>query len=518
MKKLIIISLSLLFGLSAFAQEVAESNTVALEGANSTDEKVIAQVIRENRSKDFDHWMISVGGGFNLMLVERAGTIQDPIHSYRNNFQGAVYANFGYMINPIWGVIAEYGYIPINKKIFTPEGDMTGTGHEATIQLDFNILNLVRKCRKNTKWNVDALVGAGFLAYNTKYKLDTKSGEKRHYYYPAICIPVSLKFQYCPINELGIALRITGKWYSEDDVNYIWQGTGNHNNDMALYCGLELQYNVTTKDRQGHVRVLDRCTYEPMNVVLEGKIADVNKNTEQIQEMEDELEDLKDEVAILNGTADPEAVRARREARKAAKKQPTQTDVAQNASTPDNTPVNAGNAGNSPVAPVTPAAKPADNNGDIAANQGNNGNAPVVVYQQPVDMKKYDALFDDVDKMKDDIEYLRQQVMMSNGTDEYTVYFDFDKYVVKPEYQIIIAKVARVLLKDKSLKVELVSHCDKEGTVGYNVPLGQNRAEVVYNILVNTYKIEKSRISIKYDGQIFDEFDAFNRRTDIFFK
>lgn len=491
MKKFVIALLCIILSFSAFAQEVSLDTA-----ANSTDKKVVGEVIREDRAKDFNHWSISLGGGFNLLLTERYGPRQDPANNYTKNFNGGGYFTVGYMINPIWGVFAEYGYMQINKNIATTAGDFEASGHEATLQLDFNILNLVRKCRKNTKWNVDALVGAGVLMYNSSPTYKDENGEIKHYFYPAICIPVSLKIQYCPINELGIALRITGKWHSEDNINYIPRSASpeNHNNDMALYAGLELQYNITTPGKS-HVRVTDRCTYEPMNVVLESKILEVNKHTQQIQEMEDELQDVKDEVAVLNGTADPDVVRARREARRAAKAQPKQTDVAQ---VPAENPDGAGNTGSQPAAQT-----PADNDN---------------VRYVPMDMSKYDALFDDVDKMKDDIEYLRQQVMMSNGTDEYTVYFDFDKYDVKPEYQLVIAKVARVLLKDKNLKVELVSHCDKKGTVGYNVPLGQNRAEIVYNILVNKYKIEKSRISIRYDGQIFDEFDAFNRRTDIIFK
>lgn len=475
MKRIYLILFLCCFFVGLFAQ-VAEERTVEIEGANSTDEKVVAQVVRETRASEFNHWMISLGGGFNLMMVERQGTQKDPLHSYRNNFQGAGYFNFGYMINPIWGVIAEYGFIPINKKIFTPEGDVTGYGHEATIQLDFNILNLVRKCRKNTKWNVDALVGAGFLAYNSRYHLDAESGEKDHYYYPAICVPVSLKFQYCPIDQLGIGLRISGKWYSEDDINYVCNGVGNHNNDMAFYCGLELQYNVTTPGKS-HVRVTDRCTYEPMNVVLEGKIVDVNKNAEKIQEMEEELEDVKQEIAVLNGTLDPEEARARREAARQLSANATE--------------------------PLNPAT-------------GTNGNAGA-----PNDNNKYpyDELYNDVQDLKGQVERLRQQLYMTNGTDENTVYFEFDSDVITPYYELVLAKVARNLLKDKELTIDLISYCDKHGTDGYNQELGNRRVNNVYDMLVNKFKVEKSRIKIRrYDGQIKDDWDAINRRCDIIYK
>lgn len=480
MKKILFTLLCVLLVTSSFAQEVANNDSSLIADANSTDQQVVGQVIREDRASDFNHWSISLGGGFNLLLTERYGSRKDPAHNYVNNFNGGGYFTVGYMINPIWGIYAEYGYMQINKKIATVEGDFEASGHEATLQLDFNILNLVRKCRKNTKWNVDALVGAGVLMYNSSPTYIDDDGNKKHYFYPAICIPLSLKIQYCPIDQLGIALRMTGKWYSEDNINYISRSASpeNHNNDMALYAGLELQYNITTPGKS-HVRVTDRCTYEPMNVVLENKILEVNKHTEQIGQIEEDLEEVKDDIAVLNGTADPEEIRARREA---AKQKGQQQPVVAQTSGSD--------------------------------NAGNTSGGSYV----PVDMSKYDKLVDDVNKMKDDIEYLRQQIMMSNGTDEYTVYFDFDKYDVKPEYQLVIAKVARAMLRDKDLNVDLVSHCDKAGTTAYNIPLGQHRAEIVRDILVNQYKIEKSRINIRYDGQILDEFDAFNRRCDIIFK
>lgn len=471
MKKLILPLLLLIMAPSVFAQE-------EIEGANSTDEKVIAQVVRESRSKDFNHWMLSIGGGFNLMMVERDETPDRPIKSYGDNFQGAGYFNVGYMFDPVWGIVAEYGFVPINKKIFTPEGDVTGFGHEATIQLDFNILNLVRKCRSNTKWNIDALIGAGVLAYNSRYQMNAETNEKDHYYYPAICIPLTLKFQYCPIDELGIGLRLSGKWCSEDNVNYI---QGGHNNDMALYCGLELQYNITTKGKS-HVRVTDRCTYEPMNVVLEGKIVDVNKNAEKIQQMEEELESVKEEIAVLNGTAT--------EPRKAAPKQAVKEE---------------------PQQPQQPQQQVA---GTFVSDRQYDA-----LYKDVQDLKgQTKALNNDVQEIKGQMENLRQQLYMSNGTDENTVYFDFDSYTVKPYYELVLAKVARNMLKDKEISIELVSYCDKEGSDEYNKALGQKRVEAVYNILINKFKVEKNRVKIRYEGQVKDDWDAYNRRCDILYK
>jgi len=471
MKKFILSVLFIAIGVCAFAQD-EEKKKVGLEDANSTDANVVGQVIREDRTDDFCHWSLSLGGGFNLMLVERNGTQTDPLKSYRDNFQGAGYFNVGYMINPIWGIVAEYGFLAINKKIYSVEGDQTGYGHEATLQLDFNILNLVRKCRKDTKWNVDMLFGAGFLAYNTPYKIDEETGEKKHYYYPAAAIPVTLQIQYCPTPQFGISLRITGKWYSEDNINYIDRSAGgnNHNNDLGFYCGLGLHYNIT-HDGKSHVRVTDRCTYEPMNVVLEDKIVEVNEHSEQIKEMQEELQKVQDDIAVLNGAAP----------RKPIAKEPVVEE---------------------PVKVAQPV---------ILANN------PCCDTIKKID-DKCNAIQEDVDDVKKQLELMRQQVMMTNGTEENIVYFDFNSAIVKSEYQLVIAKVARNMLRDKDLKVDLISNCDKEGSSQYNNELGKNRALAVYFILVNRYKIDKNRINIRYDGQILDQFNPFNRRCYFVYK
>lgn len=505
MKKFIILVLSVLIGTCVYAQDVEQDKTDIKEQGNSTDSEVIGQVIRQDRTNDFNHWSISLGGGFNLLLTERYGPRQDPANNYTKNFNGGGYFTVGYMINPIWGVFAEYGYMQINKNIATTAGDFEASGHEATVQLDFNILNLVRKCRKNTKWNVDALVGAGVLMYNSNHTYVNDEGETKHYYFPAICIPVSLKIQYCPIDELGIALRMTGKWHSEDDINYIPRSASpeNHNNDMALYCGLELQYNITTPGKK-HVRVTDRCTYEPMNVVLENKIADVNKNTQKIGAIEDEMEEVQEEIAVLNGTADEDVIAAHN-ARMAAKK------AKPKAQTPAETPAQTAGQGNKEN--PTQASEPKQERpaGDIYT--------PVIDPEKLNALQKeVDGLKKDVDGIKDDMNEMRREIMRKNGTEENIVYFDFNSSFVKSQYELVIANVAKNLMRDKSLKVELVSNCDKKGTTTYNNELGKNRALAVYVILVNRYKIDKNRIEIRYDGQIMDDMDPLNRRCYFIYK
>ena len=63
------------------------------------------------------------------------------------------------------------------------------------------------------------------------------------------------------------------------------------------------------------------------------------------------------------------------------------------------------------------------------------------------------------------------------------VYFDFDSYVVKPEYQPIIEAHARYLKGNTARHVFIEGHTDERGGREYNLALGQRRAEAVRRAL-----------------------------------
>ena len=65
-----------------------------------------------------------------------------------------------------------------------------------------------------------------------------------------------------------------------------------------------------------------------------------------------------------------------------------------------------------------------------------------------------------------------------------TVFFDFDKYNIKPEFVAVIKQNADVLKKATMLNVVIEGHCDERGTNEYNLALGQRRATAVMQALV----------------------------------
>lgn len=62
---------------------------------------------------------------------------------------------------------------------------------------------------------------------------------------------------------------------------------------------------------------------------------------------------------------------------------------------------------------------------------------------------------------------------------ERIVYFDYDSYVVKPEYQSLLETQAKYLKGDKARKAVVEGHTDDRGGREYNLALGQKRAEAV---------------------------------------
>lgn len=63
------------------------------------------------------------------------------------------------------------------------------------------------------------------------------------------------------------------------------------------------------------------------------------------------------------------------------------------------------------------------------------------------------------------------------------IYFDFDSYVIKPEYQSIVDGHARYLKANPSRHIFIEGHTDERGGREYNLALGQRRAEAVRNAL-----------------------------------
>jgi peptidoglycan-associated lipoprotein len=64
------------------------------------------------------------------------------------------------------------------------------------------------------------------------------------------------------------------------------------------------------------------------------------------------------------------------------------------------------------------------------------------------------------------------------------VFFDFDKYTLKPDARSVLQRQATWLNKFPSVTISVEGHCDERGTREYNLALGERRANSAKNYLV----------------------------------
>lgn len=63
------------------------------------------------------------------------------------------------------------------------------------------------------------------------------------------------------------------------------------------------------------------------------------------------------------------------------------------------------------------------------------------------------------------------------------IYFDFDSFAIKPEFQNAIDAHAKYMAANKTRKMAIEGHTDERGGREYNLALGQKRAEAVRRAL-----------------------------------
>ncbi|MDO8311200.1 MAG: peptidoglycan-associated lipoprotein Pal [Sideroxyarcus sp.] len=102
-----------------------------------------------------------------------------------------------------------------------------------------------------------------------------------------------------------------------------------------------------------------------------------------------------------------------------------------------------------------------------------------------------------------------------------SIYFDYDSYAVKPEYQDIVAAHAKFLSSRKDLKVMLEGHADERGSREYNLALGQRRSEAVFKVITMTGGLKDNLEAVSFGKEkpvaIGHDESAWkqNRRVDI---
>jgi peptidoglycan-associated lipoprotein len=105
-----------------------------------------------------------------------------------------------------------------------------------------------------------------------------------------------------------------------------------------------------------------------------------------------------------------------------------------------------------------------------------------------------------------------------------SVYFDFDSFVVKSEYQPVVEAHGKYLATNKNRRIVVEGNTDERGGREYNLALGQKRAEAVKQRLLLLGATDAQIETVSFGKEkpkalgSNEEAWAQNRRADIVYK
>jgi peptidoglycan-associated lipoprotein len=105
-----------------------------------------------------------------------------------------------------------------------------------------------------------------------------------------------------------------------------------------------------------------------------------------------------------------------------------------------------------------------------------------------------------------------------------TIYFDFDKADIKPEFRPILQAHAEYLSANPSVKIVLEGNTDERGTREYNMGLGERRAKAVKSFLTLQGVRDSQLQTVSYGEErpvsmcSAEECWSLNRRVEIVYR
>ncbi|NPA35817.1 MAG: OmpA family protein [Chlorobi bacterium] len=105
------------------------------------------------------------------------------------------------------------------------------------------------------------------------------------------------------------------------------------------------------------------------------------------------------------------------------------------------------------------------------------------------------------DSVKTDTTHIYTETIVYEEGVSASVFFDFDKYNITRRSHKELAKVARAMEKDTTIRIRIVGYCDTRGSDDYNYKLSLRRCNAVLDVLVHDYGISKNRFRIDPRGE-----------------
>jgi peptidoglycan-associated lipoprotein len=104
-----------------------------------------------------------------------------------------------------------------------------------------------------------------------------------------------------------------------------------------------------------------------------------------------------------------------------------------------------------------------------------------------------------------------------------SIYFDYDKFDIKPEYRNLIAAHAKFLVANRQFRMLIQGNTDERGSREYNLALGQKRADAIKSNLsllgVREEQIESVSLGEEKPKSLGQDETAWaeNRRGDLLY-
>ena len=177
--------------------------------------------------------------------------------------------------------------------------------------------------------------------------------------------------------------------------------------------------------------------------------------------------------------------------------------------------------------PVTSGAEGSTGNKDAQVSEGGiesiHAKSPVLAsaapHDIPISTEQGSTLRTNEESLANENEK-QQQSSIATSLASRSIFFDYDGYSIKPEYQAIVIKSARLLISTPKLQVRLEGNADERGSREYNLALGQKRAEAVRKALLLNGVPDSSIEAISYGREkpraecLEERCWTINRRVD----
>ncbi len=452
---------------------------------------------QEPKKMFWDNWSININGGQTLFL----GDVSRNFEIYRPSFNESSTAVGLTIAKDLSCVFSLRGQVftgsLFGQKDYFKGGAPANLKFNAifwnyNINTTINLSRLFGKCNPDRKFLFYGILGVGFTdfktrLYNTEANQEISSwgygrpSNGTYYWVTETTIPLGLGMSYKLGKRLIITLESTLNGVNTEKLDRV---KGMFDKDGYYYTSLGVTFNLSKFNRvcdckKSQPGVIDNVIPDNKQVNQMQREIDSLKMSNQVNKMQNVIDSLKNKLQVNDVLKGMQNVIDSLKKRIEINEMQNEIDnlkrkLQEKSATPD-------------VAP----------NNNINANNTNKENVINNIIDQVIN------------DVKDTIE--------KSGYLLYSVYFDVNKWDIKPHELVKIAAVAETLEKNPTLNVKIIGNADRQGGYNYNIWLSKQRAESVAKTLTKDYNIKPNRYVLDWKGYtepLSMKYFYINRRVD----